>query len=79
MNQQELCDFFTSYRLFPQELFVLNDLLNSNNLKLIKQDGKIYFGQVDRKKKSGIGICMFKEGKIYEGQFCDNDKTGCGI
>lgn len=72
MDQQELCNYFTSYRLFPQELFTLNDLLNSTNLKLIKHDGKIYFGQIDRKKKSGKGICIYKEGKLYEGEFLDN-------
>lgn len=46
MNQQQLCDYFTSYRLFPQEMFTLDQLLNSVNLKLIKHDGKIYFGQI---------------------------------
>lgn len=57
----------------------MNNLLDSNNLKLIKHDGKIYFGQVDRKKRSGIGICIYREGKLYEGEFSDNDRTGCGI
>lgn len=65
MEQDQLCDYFTSYRLFPQSLFTLQDLLDSKNLKLIKNDGKIFFGQVDRKKRSGKGVCVYKEGKIY--------------
>ena len=79
MDQDQLCEYFTSYRLFPQSLFSLRDLLNSNNLKLIKNDGKIYFGQVDRKRRSGMGICVYKEGKIYEGEFSDNERNGIGI
>jgi hypothetical protein len=65
MDQQELCNYFLSYRLFPSNNFTMDLLLDSNNLKLIKQDGKIYFGQLERKKRVGKGICIFKEGKIY--------------
>ena len=72
MDQDQLCDYFTSYKLFPQSLFSLRDLLDSKNLKLIKNDGKIYFGQVERKKRAGKGICVYREGKIYEGEFSDN-------
>ena len=67
MDQEELVEYFTAYKLFPQSLFTLQDLLDSKNLKLIKNDGKIFFGQVDRKKRSGNGICVYREGKIYEG------------
>lgn len=47
-------------------------MLESTNLKLIKNANKIYFGQIERKKKSGKGICVYKEGKIYEGEFQEN-------
>lgn len=40
-------------------------MLDASNLKLIKSDGKIYFGQVDRKKRHGYGINVYKDGKIY--------------
>lgn len=45
----------------------LGDILDANNLKLIKSEGKIYFGQIDRKKRNGQGINVYKEGKVYEG------------
>jgi len=45
----------------------IDELLDSNKLKLIKSDGKIYFGEVDRKRREGRGIYLQKEGKIFEG------------
>lgn len=42
-------------------------MLDSSRLKLIKSDNKIYFGEVDRKKREGKGIYLNKDGKLYEG------------
>ena len=67
MGQEELCKFFTSYKLFPHDIFKLKKLLDSPTLKLIKSKDKIYFGQVDKKKRTGIGIYVSREGKLYEG------------
>jgi len=46
---------------------------------LIKSDGKIYFGQIERKKRNGKGVNVYKEGKVYEGDFMNNEKNGTGI
>lgn len=79
MDQQQLCNYFLNFRLFPSNSFTMNQLLDSHNLKLIKHDGKIYFGQLERKKRCGKGICIFKQGKIYQGDFDENQKTGYGV
>ena len=54
-------------------------LLDSNKLKLIKSDGKIYFGHIDKKRREGKGISVGRDGRIYEGEFYNNDKNGGGI
>jgi hypothetical protein len=54
-------------------------LLDSPNLKLVKADSKIYFGEVYRKNKQGLGIYLQKEGRVYEGEFMNNEKNGRGI
>ena len=46
MNQSELCEYFTNYELFPQKVFSIEEILDATNLKLIKNDGKIFFGQI---------------------------------
>jgi hypothetical protein len=48
-------------------------------LKLIKNQDKIYFGQVEKKKRHGNGVNISKDGKIYEGQFANNEKFGAGV
>jgi len=50
----------------------INSLLESQNLKLIKNQDKIYFGQVERKKRNGNGVNISKDGRVYEGQFSNN-------
>ena len=79
MNQEQLCKFFTSYKLFPHELFKLKHLLESTNLKLIKSNDKIYFGEVEKKKRNGKGIYVTRQGKLYEGYFKENERHGKGV
>ena len=45
-----------NYQLFPQNYLTIDKLIDSPKLKLIKSDGKIYFGEVDRRKRQGWGI-----------------------
>ena len=47
-------------------------MLKSAYLKLIKSDGKIYFGEIQRKKREGMGITVGRDGRVYEGQFSGN-------
>ena len=65
LNQQELCEFFSNYSLFPQDYFSIEALLESPKLKLIKSEGKIYFGEVDHKQRHGWGIQLDKSGQLY--------------
>lgn len=44
---------------------IIDELLDSPRLKLIKSDNKIYFGEVDKKKREGRGIYVHKDGKLY--------------
>lgn len=67
LGQNDLCDYFTTYAAFPERGVAGETLLNSPRLKLIKGDNKIYFGEVDRKRREGRGIYLQKEGKLYEG------------
>lgn len=50
----------------------MEDLIGSNKLKLIKNEGKIYFGLIEQKKRQEFGINFRKDGKIFEGEFKDN-------
>jgi hypothetical protein len=43
-------------------------------LKLIRNNGKIYFGEVLNRQMAGRGICYCQEGKIYEGEFMGNKR-----
>lgn len=43
----------------------MKELLGCAELKLIKNEGKIYFGQVERKKRSGKGVNVTVEGKVF--------------
>ena len=65
LDQQQLCDMLTNYALFPQDYLDLDMLLDSPRLKLIKSEGKIYFGEVDRKQRHGWGIQIEKSGHVY--------------
>jgi hypothetical protein len=56
MTQEELCEQLMNYKLFPQNYLTLDKLIDSPKLKLIKSDGKIYFGEVNRRKRHGWGI-----------------------
>ena len=51
LSQKDLCSFFTNYEPFPMDNFDIEELLDSPNLKLIKGDGKVYFGQLSRQKR----------------------------
>jgi hypothetical protein len=57
----------------------LKELLECSNLKLIKNQDKIYFGLVEKKKRHGIGVNVSRDGKIYEGEFSNNEKFGLGV
>jgi hypothetical protein len=36
-------------------------------VRVIKTENKIYFGEIENKKKEGIGISIYRDGKFYEG------------
>lgn len=55
----------------PYNTFTKQQLLDASDLKLVKNENRIYFGQISGKKKKGLGIMFSKEGKIYEGHFED--------
>ena len=40
-------------------------MIDSKYLKLLKANGKIFFGEVRNKKREGRGINISKEGKLY--------------
>lgn len=67
LGQNDLCDYFTNYAPFPDHGISGETLLSSAKLKLIKGDNKIYFGEIDRKRREGRGIYLQREGKLYEG------------
>ena len=47
----------------------MKSLLDSKDLKLVKSNDRIFFGEVKIKKRTGKGIYLTKEGKLYEGYF----------
>jgi hypothetical protein len=65
--QNELCDYFTAYAPFPQHGISTEALLDSPKLKLVKSDNKIYFGEVERKRREGRGVYLQRDGRLYEG------------
>lgn len=79
LTQQDLCDFFTHYDLFPQADFTLAPLLESQYLKLVKAQGQIYFGEVVRGRREGMGITTSRDGRVFEGHFLNNSKSGFGV
>ena len=48
------------YKLFPHQIFTMKEIISTNNLKLLKIDGNIYFGQMEKRKKNGKGIYISK-------------------
>ena len=72
MTQAELVDYFSNYQLLPQPTFTLQDLLAHLDLKLVKNEGKIFFGLVKNRKRQGAGISVSREGKVYEGEYDKN-------
>ena len=79
MQQKQLCNFFTNYQAFPQPDFHIGEIVSSNNLKLVKKEGRIFFGEAMQGRREGKGIQFDKDGKIYEGWFEVNEKNGPGI
>lgn len=58
----------------PCSRVTVQNLNEMEKVKCIRTDNKLYFGQIDNKKKHGqgtwfcsVGISIYKEGKIYEG------------
>lgn len=56
----------------PEELYEMP------RVKIIKTENKVYFGQIEHKKKHGKGIVLYRQGKLYEGDFLFNEKSGFG-
>ena len=62
-----------------------SQLFETEGTRIIKNQNKIYLGQVINKKKHGkgrffiiLGIAVYRDGRIYEGQFYENQKSGYG-
>ncbi len=49
--------------------FEIKDLRKLEKVKLIWAKEKIYFGQVEKKRKHGKGIIFYNSGKVFEGSF----------
>jgi hypothetical protein len=52
---EQLEDFFMNYQLFDGLGLQMKDLLMSKSLKLVKNDTRIYFGEINEQKKHGVG------------------------
>jgi hypothetical protein len=76
MGQQQLCNFFAKYPFLPEAGVSSEELLDSHRLKLVRSEGKVYFGEVASHGRQGRGVCVEKGGKIYEGRFVENQRSG---
>lgn len=56
----------------------MDELKESERVKLIRNKGKVYFGEVRDRQMDGFGICYYQEGKVYEGVFGGNRREGRG-
>jgi len=71
--------FFTNYQLYDGLGLQMKDLLLSKSLKLVRNESRVYFGEIRDQKKHGVGkrkhytgIAIYQDGKVYEGQFQHN-------
>ena len=46
--------------------------MDKKTLKLVKEEHRVYFGQVSNHKKNGMGVSIYEDGRMYEGQYLDN-------
>ena len=79
LDQAKLCQYLTAYEPFHDSPVDMGALLDSSHLKLIKNEGKVYFGEVNLRKKEGMGVYCHRGSKLYEGHFYNNEKQGQGI
>lgn len=63
---------FLTYPFSSEVAITANELLNMADTKLVRDDHRIYFGEIKKSKKYGKGISVYSDGKIYEGHHEDN-------
>jgi hypothetical protein len=61
----------------PISNFSLQSLEQLGKAKLIKNNGRIYFGEVINRQMSGFGV-YYSQSSLYEGNFGANRKEGVG-
>ena len=61
----------------PISDFSLQSLEELGKAKLVRNNGRIYFGQVSNRQMSGFGV-YYSQSSLYEGNFAANRKEGFG-
>jgi hypothetical protein len=48
------------------------EMIKSPYLKLVKDEHRVYFGEILEHRKHGRGISLYKDGRVFEGKFANN-------
>ena len=62
MNEEEIIDFLGKYQTLPTTNPKINpaQLFHLPHVKLVRNEHKLYFGQITNKKKHGLGISIYR-------------------
>ena len=62
---------FSQYQVWKnvKQQFDKQDLAG---FRIVKEEHRVYFGQVRSHKKSGYGVSVYEDGRMYEGAYLDN-------
>lgn len=71
-SEADIEQVFLKYPFSLEVAITPNELLGTQDSKLVKDEHRIYFGEIRRSKKSGKGISVYSDGRIYEGEHEDN-------
>jgi hypothetical protein len=61
------------------ELIDFNKLRMSEKFKKKRYVDAIYFGEIERMRRNGIGVMKYKSGRLYEGEWVDDIRDGKGF
>ena len=55
LAEQDLEDYFNNYKPLPHSNINVEELFEMPHVKIFRSDNKVYFGQIEHKKKHGKG------------------------
>lgn len=64
-SDSDIENVFVKYPFSSEVAITANGLLNMPDVKLVRDEHRIYFGEIKRSRKSGKGISVYSDGRIY--------------